>query len=194
MSQKYQISHDLKTERPNVGQPLPMALRILPVAFYLATVASIVLTSFFYLRLRAATTAKEEWQATEKQQTKLVGDLDTVMSSVTAEVKRAEEVVAWVDGTREIQKLCLSVTRSMAPESTIAELTIDRQADNPAQIKIGLKLNGGGTRGLQTDQVDRTIKALVDENHYRSYSAEQNQDKTGALHYSATLIHQPPSS
>ena len=70
MNQNNQISHDLKTERPNVGQALPAALRILPVAFYLATVASIVLTSFFYLRLRSATTAKEEWLSTEKQQTK----------------------------------------------------------------------------------------------------------------------------
>ena len=188
------ISHDLKTERPNVGRALPAALRILPVAFYLATVGSIVLTSFFYLRLRSATTVKEEWLATEKQQTKLTADLEEVMESVTAEVKKAEEVVAWMDGTREIQKLCLSITRSMAAESTIAELRIDRQTDNPAQIQIGLKLNGGGKRGLQTEQVDRTVKALAEENFYRSYSAEQNQDKTGALHYSATLIHQPPSS
>ena len=192
MNRNQPVCHDFKTERPDVGQPLPAVARVLPIAFYFATVASIVLTAFFYYRLRAASTSKAEWLETEKQQTKLIADLEKVTSSVKAEVKKAEEVVSWVEGTREVQKLCLTVTRSMAPESTIAELAIDRQKDNPAQIQIGLKLNGGGVRGLQTQQIDETLKALEAVN-YRSYSAQQNQAKGGALHYSATLIHQNPA-
>lgn len=181
--------HDLKTERTDVLQPLPGVLRLLPFAFYVAALASILLTSVFYLQLRKAQETKKLAIAEEQRQLKMGKDLDGIISSVRDEVAKADELVSWVEGTREIQSLTVAVTRSMDTESTIAELSFDRKRDNPSQVQIGLKINGSGAPVAR--QVDQTLEEL-DRLNYRSYSATQVQEK-GALHYSATLIHQDPN-
>lgn len=191
MSTANRICHDLKSERSDIGQPLPGALRLLPVAFYAALVGSIALCSFFFLKLRSARAAKEQFVAAEKQETKAAADLDLVIDGVKEEVKKAEEVVGWIEGTRPVQVTATTIIRSMGTDSTIGELALERQENNPAQLRMGLKLNpgrGGGIR--QSEQIEETVKALQDLN-YRAYGAQKNQAKeTGALQYSATLIYQ----
>ena len=123
----------------------------------------------------------------ESRAVKATKDLENVLQSVKGEAKRANEVVAWVDGTREFQKLCLTVTRSMTPDATIAEFLVDRQKNNPGQLQVAFKLNG---RGL-TQQMETTL-AELEKIYYRPYSPVQEQGK-GTLRYNATFIHQQPA-
>ncbi|CAN5331488.1 hypothetical protein BH23VER1_BH23VER1_06290 [soil metagenome] len=189
MSKPNALCHDLKTERPDVGQPLPAALRLLPFAFYLTTVGAIVLTAYFYFELSSARAAKESWIADEQQQVRLLKDLETVTEEVKTETRRAEEIAAWVEGSRSIQELCLAVSRSMDQDLTISRLSLERQKENPAQIQIGMELGvRRGTDGPR--QLDQTLDRL-DQINYRSYGRGQTQ-KQGVVSFTATLLHQAP--
>lgn len=186
MSAPRKICVDLKTERGDILPALPGILRLLPLAFYFSVAASLLLTSFFLLQLRSAKQAKERFIAEEQSETRLNADLEGVYNELKAESKKAEDVVEWVEGTRGLQDLCLTVTRSMEPGSTIVELSFERERDNPGQIQFGLKLNG--SKGGTSSQLEKTL-ARLEEAKFRKYNAAQSNSKD-TTQYNAVIIHQ----
>ncbi len=62
--------------------------------------------------------------------------------------------MGWIEGSRALQPLVVAIARSVDEKSSIPELAFDRDTENPAQIKLSLKLLTGDAR-----QLDRTLEA-----------------------------------
>ena len=182
MEKSQRICHDLKTDRPDMAQPLPAALGLLPIVFYLSIVAAIGLNAFFFMQLKDAETSKAEWEEKAKSEDELKLTVKSQQDSIDLETARANDVVKWIDGAHPLQPLSLAITRSMNAKSTISELSLIRDRANPDQIWLGLKFDKGGTR-----QLDDTLDAIQSLG-YRYYAAVQTQGQSGLMDYQATLI------
>ena len=184
-----EICHDLKTERADVGQPLPQVMRLLPIAFFATVVASALLSTVFLLRYRAAETAKSEWLAKEAQYSKELKTSEGKVDDIKLETVKAQEAATWVEGTRSIQEVVLAVTRSMdTPEAdtTLGNLSITRQDEDPAKLAFSAKIDGPRTDvPIQLDEILKSLQGIS----YSPYAASQAQGKkTNSLNYEATLI------
>lgn len=184
MDNHLQVCHDLKTDRPDIGQPLPRILALLPIAFVLSGIGAIALNTLFFFQLSTSEKAKEEWKLTAAEESTKQKEIVAKIQAIKDEERRANDVRDWVEGSRQIQPLAVSVARSMDVKSSIAELSLLRDPENPTQIKLGFKFDNGGQK-----QLDATLEA-VNTLGYRSYSANQTAGKEGSLDYQATLIWQ----
>ena len=184
-----EICHDFKTERADVGQPLPQVMRLLPIAFFGTVVASALLSTVFLLRYRAAETAKSEWVAKKTQYSQALKSSEGKVENIKLETVKAEEAATWVEGTRSIQEVILAVTRSVesaGTDTTLGSLSITRQQEDPAKLAFGVKIDGD--RKEVPEQLDEILKALGSVG-YNPYAARQSQGKkTNSLNYQATLI------
>ncbi len=176
------LIHDLKTERQNVSAGLPSGYRLVPVAFYLVGAASILLSLYFYL-------SKKAYEATEAEMRIRVANAKTeeagLLSSQQAivdEAKRAEVFAKWLEGSHPLQPVTVAVGRSMGKDSTVAELSLNRNPEIPAHTFMQLKIDGGGSGQIETT-LD-SIYAL----EYETYSAQQVKGEK-STDFQATLIH-----
>ena len=184
MENHLQTCHDLKTDRPDIGQPLPGILALLPITFVLSVIAAIALNTLFFFQLRNSEQAKEEWKLKVAEESAKQKEIVAKIEIIKDEERRANDVRDWVEGSRQMQPLAVSIARSMDVKSSIAELSLFRESENPKQIKLGFKFDNGGQK-----QLDATLEA-VNALGYRSYSANQTAGKEGSLDYQATLIWQ----
>jgi len=182
MSQREKLLHDLKTERQDLTKPLPKILIIVPFLFFISLVGTIFLNVLFFLKIKEADSLSADWQqraeseAVQKIQTEKTIDL------IKKEEQKAQEIHKWVEGAMQIQPLALSVSRSMGPKSSIEELLLYREKNNPNQILIQLSFVNGGQK-----QLDDTLSA-INAVGYRAYSANQSSEQGGKVNYQATLI------
>jgi len=179
--------HDVKSERPDVTPPLPGALRIVPIIFYLGIVGAVVATGLLLFRLSEAKTQLTYYTTVVNATNKELAEVGKQRSSVEAEARRASDVSEWIAGTRQVQPLLVNINRSVEGRNGLAEVKITRNKANPAQLLLDLKLNGESGR-----QLDRTLDSIYQQN-YRTYSAQQSAGE-GGLDYKATLIYQGESS
>ncbi len=184
MENHHQVCHDLKTNRPDIGQPLPGILALLPVAFVLSVIGAISLNALFFFQHRNAEQAKEEWKLNVAEESAKQKDIMAQIEAIKEEERRANDVRDWVEGSRQLQPLAVAIARSMDVKGSIAELSLFREPSNPNQIKLGFKFDNGGQK-----QLDATLEA-INVLGYRSYSANQTAGKEGSLDYQATLIWQ----
>jgi hypothetical protein len=182
MSQREKLLHDLKTERQDLTKPLPKILIIVPFLFFISLIGAIFLNVLFFLKIKEADSLSGDWQqraegeAVQKIQTEKTIDL------IKKEEQKAKEIYKWVEGAMQIQPLALSVSRSMGPKSSIEELSLYREKNNPNQILIQLSFINGGQK-----QLDDTLSA-INRVGYRAYSANQSSEQGGKVNYQATLI------
>lgn len=177
------IIDDLKTERGDVAPSLPAYLRLVPILFYAVVLGGILLSAFFLLLLRNAAASEEQWKSETARRKQALADVQTRRDSIEQEVRRASDVVTWVEGARNLQPLVVAIIRSMEPGSSIAEFGLTRNPITPAQIKLKLKLNTQGTR-----QLDALLGEISSRN-FRTYNPNQTQAR-GEIDYEATLIFQ----
>jgi hypothetical protein len=177
------IIDDLKTERPDVAPPLPAYMRLVPILFYAAIGGGILLSAFFLFVLRSAADAQQQWKLQTADYQKSVAEVDAGRTSIEQQARRASDVVAWAEGSRNLEPLVVSIIRSMDSGSSIAELALARDPATPTQIKLTLKLNTQGPR-----QLDATLEKIATLN-FRTYNPNQTQSR-GELDYEATLIYQ----
>ena len=184
-SKQRRICHDLKTERHDVGRPLPGFLRLLPAGTYFVAAASLGLSALLLWQFKQAQVARDSWQAEEASRKTEQARLTQENDSVTKEAKRADDVRKWVLGAHPMQDLLVSVVRSMRPTSALSDLSLLRDKDDPKKISFGLHISAGGPA-----QLDETLGKLASSLNYRPYFAQQKQEKGGEIAYSATLIQQ----
>ena len=184
MENQFQTCHDLKTDRPDIGQPLPRILVLLPIFFVFTVLGAIALNALFFFQMRNSEQATEEWKLKVAEESAKQKEIVAKIDDIKGEERRANDVRDWVEGSRQIQPLAVSIARSMDVKSSIAELSLLRESENPKQIKLGFKFDNGGQK-----QLDATLEA-VNSLGYRSYSANQTAGKEGSLDYHATLIWQ----
>ena len=176
-------THDLKTERPDISPGLPDVLKLLPVVFYLALLGSGYLAFTYIMDYGKLSDEKKEWLEVTTDQEQLQETLAQETAAVEGENDRAADVVKWIDGARGIQPLGVAIARSAHLDSTIAEVSFERNPEIPSQILFTLVLNDG-----EADHLDATLSSISDL-QYKPYSV--NQVKKGSeLDYQATLIWQ----
>ena len=178
----HDLIHDLKTERQNVSAGLPSGYKLIPAAFYLATVASILLSLYFFLSKKAYESAEAEMQmrisTAKSEETTLVSNQQKIVD----ESKRAEAFAKWLDGARPLQPVTVVVARSMGKDSTIAGLSLNRNPEIPAHTFLHLKIDGGGS-----EQIETTLDSIY-ALEYQTYSAQQVKGRN-STDFQATLIH-----
>ena len=182
MSQREKFLHDLKTERQDLTKPLPKILIIVPILFFISLIGAIFLNVLFFLKIKEAEALSSDWQQRaesevfQKKQTGMTIDL------IKKEEQKGQEIHKWVEGSMQMQPLALSVSRSMGPKSSIEELSLYKDKNNPNQILIQLSFINGGQK-----QLDDTLSA-INTVGYRAYSANQSSEQGGKVNYQATLI------
>lgn len=179
------LCHDLKTERPDIGRPLPGVLRLLPLGFYATTLATISLTALLAWQTGRAREARDASRAEEAAAKTQSAAIDAELASITAETKKAEEVKKWVAGSEPVQDVAVSILRSMRPTSAVGDLSLMRDKDDPRKLSFNLVIGAGGP-----GQLDETMTRLAGDFGYRPYFASQKQERAGEIAYSATLIKQ----
>jgi len=179
------ICHDLKTERPDVGRPLPAILRLLPIGLYLSGAAALCFSTLFLWQFKAAQenrdTRRGEEAMSKSEQARLAAETD----AISREAKRAEDARKWIQGSDPMQELLVTVVRSMRPTSSLADLSLIRDKDDPRKIAFTMQVSTGGPA-----QLDETVGQLASALNYRPYFAQQKQEKGVEIAYSATLIKQ----
>lgn len=178
---------DLKTDRKDIAPALPMVMRLVPILFYLSllflavvgTVASLH-AKFVKDRLDAVLQqvedAKKQIEATKAERAVL-----------EARIREATDLEAWVLASMPLQPLVVAIVRSMGPQSSIVDLTLERDADTPSQLRFGLRLNTDSDK--QLEQTLEVIRSM----HYREFNPTQTRVR-GDLDYKANLIWQDPAS
>jgi hypothetical protein len=176
------LIHDIKTERQNVSEGLPGAFRAVPIAFYFVTAASILLTLYFFLS-KAAYQSREAEMAhrLSESQTEIAG-YNSKQESIVSESRRAEGFAKWLEGSHPLQPVVAAIGRSMGKDSTIAELSLDRDPELPAHTFMQLKIDGGGSQ-----QVESTLNEIYALD-YLTYSAQQVKGRN-STDFQATLIY-----
>jgi len=177
---------DLKTERKGVSPPLPPLFRLLPMLFYLTIAAAVGLNGIFFLRLSQEVQRKEASIKRKSDYDAALKNAQTERRDLEGEAKKASDIVSWVDTTRPLQPLVVEIARSIAPDSTLVELRLERDEDSPNQIKVSMRLNSDSTR-----QLDNTLEKISSQ-RYRTYSPQQTVNGQ-EIDYKATLLWQDPS-
>jgi hypothetical protein len=176
---------DFKTERKDVAPPLPAIMRLVPLLFYLSLLFLVVVGTVASLHAkfssdqRTAVTAridslKKEIEATKARRSALEG-----------EISEAMDLEAWVLASMPLQPLVVAVIRSMGPQSEIVDFTLERDAETPSQLRLGLKLNTASDK-----QLEKTLDVIRDMN-YREFNPTQTRSQ-GNLDYRASLLWQDP--
>ena len=184
MSMSAKPFHDIKTERQDITRPLPRLLILVPVMFCISCVAAIALNLLFFFKIKESEAAKVEWQGKIEEETLRKSETEKQIGLIKDEDRRAKDMYDWVEGSRQVQPLAVGVARSMGVKSSIEELSLVRDMENPHQIRIGLDFVNGGQK-----QLDSTLSAINDLG-YRAYSANQTSGQGGQVDYQATLIWQ----
>lgn len=175
------LIHDIKTERQNVSEGLPSALKLVPIAFYLGTVASILLALFFYLSKKAYESREADMATRLSQAEGLHSGYLSEQAGIVNEAKQAEGYAEWLEGSHPLQPVVAAIARSMGKESTIAELSLDRNPEIPAHTFMQLKIDGGGSQ-----QIESTLNEIYALN-YLTYSAQEVKGRN-STDFQATLI------
>ncbi|MGC1481717.1 MAG: hypothetical protein WA771_14550 [Chthoniobacterales bacterium] len=178
-----EILHDLKTERAEVLPPLPIALRLVPILFYLAAFATILLASVTIAQIGQATGVLEgaRQRATDAQTA--LNESKIARSALEARAKRASDVLRWVEGSVNVQPLAVSIARSTGEQASIIELALTRSDTANRQIQLALRLQANSTNELEP------VLAAIRAADFRPFSAQQSQAEN-EVNYEASLIRQ----
>lgn len=175
------IVQDIKTDRPNISGGLPNFYRLIPIGFYAVTVLAIFANLYFYSSLRSHQMDEKKWQAeVSRAMAEQTGIMDK-QGRITEEAHAAERIADWVEGSRPVQPITVTIARSMQANATIAELNMDRNPAMPAHLFVTLKINHAGT-----EQLESTLDDLLAID-YQTYSAQQVKAEN-AIDFQATLI------
>jgi hypothetical protein len=161
------LCHDFKTPRTDMSRRLPGSMRLVPVLFYVVSLA----TAFFIFKdVRDLQEAEKQRIASVKELEELTMELtklDEEKSKIDNELFRAQAVAKWVEGTRVLQPITVAIARAMPPETNITELSLERSPDLPAQISLLVRMINATVAEVPK------IEGAVNRLHYRTHSGQQ---------------------
>jgi hypothetical protein len=176
------LCHDLKTDRLDIGKPLPTIMRLLPLCCYLGLFAGITLSAWFGWQIRMGQQAQTEAAAEKAMLDSDATKVDTEMAGITEEEKKARDVVAWVDTSRPVQQMIVDVLRAVRQGTTISSMSLQRSPEDPRKLLFHASL-WGVTPG-QTDVLQEQFVA----HGYRVYDPNENRLQGGNTEFNCTLL------
>ncbi len=180
------IIADLKTERADVGQPLPAPMRILPVAFLASILGAIGISGYSLLQIKVAEDAEKAAREAETVQKTEMDRIATEIAAVQKEVDNANEVRDWVQSTNQLQPMVTTITRAMTNENSITQMTLSRREEMSSQVTMALQLSA--IKGQQ--QVDQIRTAVSGNLGMRSFSESiAAKGSKNELTFDCTWIH-----
>jgi hypothetical protein len=176
---------DFKTDRKDIAPPLPMVMRLVPILFYLSLLFLVVVGSVASLHAKLSSDQRKNVIARIESLKSQIEQSKTQRASLENEISEALDLEAWVLASMPLQPLIMAIIRSMGPESEIVDLTLERDAETPSQLRLGLKLNSSSDK-----QLEDTLAAIKDLD-YREFNPTQTRVQ-GNLDYKASLLWQDP--
>jgi cell division protein FtsB len=178
---------DLKTDRKDIAPPLPMIMRLVPLLFYLSLLFLVVVGSLASIRAKFSSDQRSAVLARIESLKQEIADTKAQRTDLEKEISQALDLEAWVLASMPLQPLVVAIIRSMGSDSEVVELSLERDAETPSQLRIGLKLNTASDK-----QLERTLEAIRGM-HYREFNPTQTRVQ-GNLDYRANLLWQDPSA
>lgn len=176
---------DLKTDRKDIMPPLPMVLRLVPLLFYGAIAFALVVGGVALWNARVATQRRDAIRQKIESLNTEIAKTKADRAVLEAKIREATDLENWVLASMPLQPLVVGVVRSMAPNSSIVELNLERDEETPSQLKLGLRLNSDSDQ-----QLEDTLE-VIRGMHYREFSPTQTRVR-GDLDYKASLLWQNP--
>ncbi len=177
------LCHDFKSPRSDTSPRLPAVFMCVPVLFFLALVAGVYFNITSYLDYRTASINRDNWKQEQAnfvlEKAKSEGEKAAALKQKT----KAEKLAQWVEGTRALQPISVSIARCLNPEVTVGEMNLERSLEIPSQIIMTVLLNNGNV-----DEIGR-IQQSIGSLNYRAFNSQQS--KAGdALEYRTMLVWQ----
>ena len=177
------LCHDFKTPRVDSSKRLPAIFILVPILFYAVVFGGVYVSATSYVSYRDALQHRDQWKQYQTQQEEGKATLETQKASVEREKWKAETLAQWIEGTRALQPISVAVARCVPPEISLAEVTLERNAELPQQIQLSVRINSGTLADI--GKIQNAIAAL----YYRPYNSQQI--KTGdTLDYRSMLVWQ----
>ena len=176
---------DFKTDRKDIAPPLPMIMRLVPLLFYLALLFLDVVGSLASMHAKLASDHRNSLLGRIEELKKEIEGIKTEKTALEKEIQEATDLEAWVLASIPLQPLVVSIIDSMGPQSEIVDFTLERDAETPSQLRIGLKLNT-----ISDKQIEQSLEVIRGLN-YREFNPTQTRIQ-GNLDYKASLLWQDP--
>jgi hypothetical protein len=176
---------DFKTDRKGITPPLPMVMRLVPLLFYLSLLFLVVVGTVSSLHAKFSSDHRGTLLGRIENLKREIEGVKTEKSALESEIKEATDLEAWVLASIPLQPLVVSIIRSMGPQSEIVDFTLERDAETPSQLRVGLKLNTASDK-----QIEQTLE-VVRGMDYREFNPTQTRVQ-GNLDYKASLLWQDP--
>lgn len=179
------ICHDFKTPRNDTSKRLPDTFKAVPVLFYLSLVGAAYFMTMDWLAYK---NAQQEKMTAEARKAAIDGEkkkLDEEKAALDQETAKAEILAKWMEGARNVQPICAAIARSMPLEVRLSNLTLERSAQVPSNLALGVRINGGSV--TEVGMMETGLSRL----QYRSFSPQQSKDGE-VIEYRSTLVRQDP--
>lgn len=172
---------DFKTARKELMPPLPLVYRLVPILFYLSLVFLAVVGSLAMWHARVASVRYQEIVGQTAAVDNEIKTTKAARAELEKNYRQATHLYSWVESSMPLQPLAVAIIGSMEPNSSIVDLSLERDAENPAQLKLALTINTeSDTQILKTLDVIRAM-------NYLEFSPTQAKVK-GNLEYRAILV------
>lgn len=176
---------DFKTDRKGISPPLPLVMRLVPLLFYLSLLFLAVVGTVSSIHAKFSSNHRSALLSRIELLKKEIEAVKTEKTALENEIKEATDLEAWVLASIPLQPLVVSIIRSMGPQSEIVDFTLERDAETPSQLRVGLKLNTASDK-----QIEQTLEVVRGMN-YREFNPTQTRVQ-GNLDYRASLLWQDP--
>ena len=176
---------DLKTDRKDIMPALPMVLRLVPILFYGAVAFLLVIGALAFWNMRVATQKRDVVKERITSLQTEIAKTKAERAALETKIREATDLEAWVLASMPLQPLVVGIVRSMDPQSSIVDLKLERDAETPSQLRLGLRLNTNSDQ-----QLEDTLEVIRRMN-YREFSPTQTRVR-GDLDYKASLLWQNP--
>lgn len=176
---------DFKTERKDLLPPLPVIYRLVPILFYLSVlfIAVVGSAAAWHSHVESGRYQSVVGDTTELQ--RKIGAAKAARAKLEEGIREATDLENWVLASMPLQPLVVGIIRSVGDAATIVDLSLERDAETPSQLKLALTLNTDSDK-----QIDQTLNKIRELN-YREFSPTQSMVK-GNLEYRASLLWRKP--